>query len=127
MKASYYLAIPNKFQNREKIRLNEFAILNIFDNIIKFNVKNKYIAELWFENGILSPASQVKFNCTCDSFKYQFSQIVALNNSHLKLDKPTIRLPKKYPTHYICKHLESCLKYIIRFKNISTLSKLIKK
>lgn len=118
MKANYYLSTPSIFSNREKIYPYQIKIINIQNNIIEFIVKQKHISKIWFNNGIISPSSDIKFDCTCDSFKYQFSQILAAKNSSLTLIKPSNKMPKKQPIHYICKHLEGCLKSIIHYKNI---------
>jgi hypothetical protein len=66
MRVSYYLSTPNIFHDREKIYPYQIKVINIENNIVEFEVKQKYNTQIWFDSGIISPSSDVKFNCTCD-------------------------------------------------------------
>lgn len=123
MKAKLFLSTPSSFKNREHVSRDQIKITDVDNNIITFNVKNKYKSRILFEDGKILPSTEVKFHCDCDSFKYQFSQRLALSGSNIELPVRSMRLPKKQPIGHICKHLEASLNQVMIFKNIEQLRK----
>lgn len=99
-------------------------------NMIVFRVRSQSDPKKTYDTRILildhqiTPMTNVKFHCTCPSFKFQFE--TTLYNHDALIGNPTNpKLPKKQVIH-VCKHLEGCLSYLITFKNLSFIESKIK-
>ena len=118
---SQFLARPSSLKDRDVVSYKDISITKIENDTISFIVKRKYLAEIWFSGGDINYQSAVKFHCDCKSFMYQFAHILFKKNGLLYPLNQSIILPKKQHVTYICKHLEACLRGVIKYTYVSDL------
>lgn len=134
---SQFLYKPINYKDKDLPRYNDITLVSIQENQEQKNIiltltcnslsnnKKYYIEKIWINTiDIISPSNLVKFNCTCKSFKYQYSTLLYFSNNLLGQPESTKR-PKKQHRIFICKHLYGCLYFISSYKSISNLKKLI--
>ena len=115
--------------SRSLIRILDF-VTSDDGNTIVFRVGSQsdstqfYKCKILLKDYQITPMTNVKFHCTCPSFKFQFESILFKNEALIGIPSD-IKLPKK-PQLHICKHLEGCLNYLITFKNLDYISSKIK-
>jgi hypothetical protein len=89
----------------------------VFRVISQSDMKKGYDARILIVDRQITPMSNVKFHCTCPSFKFQFETTLSIHDALIgQATNP--KLPKKQVIH-VCKHLEGCLKFLLTFKNLS--------
>jgi len=112
MKLKQFFVRPGRFRNRETIPISNVQYLGRNDNIFEFVVSNpkkntSYTCSIYIDDKM-----NVKFDCTCDSFKYQFAAILSYRNALLYPEKYSKKLPRNIAIAYICKHLEACINFL---------------
>jgi hypothetical protein len=132
MKIKDFITLPKSFLHKIFPKLNSIKLLNIdiisnTTKVLNFLVpgtKNNYFSSVLIETDEqITGNTSCKFNCTCDSFKYQYSALLNINNGLINPILKTIKLPKKQNL-FICKHLYSTIQIILIHNNIKTLSRI---
>ncbi len=85
---------------------------------------NKYVTKIILKDLIIKPNTKILVDCTCDSFKYEFSRAINKDNSlinNLAYGLTLTNIPKSkniYQHISGCKHLIYLGQYIFHRKNL---------
>lgn len=129
MKIGFFLARPNSYLEKEIPK--NIKLINIKSenngNVLTFQVKSltkpnkNYQSIIWLgTDDLINPTTNVKFNCQCQSFLYQYNVILSQHNA-LYGKAVSSKIPKKNQKIFICKHLFGCLIYLMKNKSINNL------
>lgn len=124
------LLTPYNMKNRQIILNRNIRLVDCIKQengyFIKFNIystaKNRaiYNVNIWVETlNIINTNTPIEVNCDCPSFKYQFETVLWLNKFLLG-EVTSKKLPKKQVLA-TCKHIQTCLKYLLNLRSISNI------
>lgn len=114
------LSFPSHFKSRIQ-SLNDLKIFltNIKNNnklIIESSCHN-YNQAIEFNDNRFSPRTHVKIYCSCESFKFEFANVLAtydgLYNSDFFIDNPS-KIKNPYGIICGCKHIIALSQYIMK-------------
>ena len=125
------LARPKLKQNRRIILTSHIDIKFISKQndgfIVDFAVPSEsdsnhiYSCSIWTNDNQLSNDSLIKVKCDCANFQYQYETVLSQHDALIGTPHSD-KLPKNQII-YVCKHLESCLKKLMTYKNLDALIK----
>jgi hypothetical protein len=130
MKLKNFTALPKFFVSKKLPNIHTIKLLSIdiIDNnkLLNFlvpssNLKTNYTSSILIDTeNQINGNIECKFNCTCDSFKYEYS---AMLNTHDSLIDKIINLKiPKHPKLFVCKHLFVAIQILFKHNNISNLT-----
>ena len=125
MYLKYFMKLPRFFINKLLPNIKTLLLISIskINNgyLYQFNVPSSnsgfYQTSILINNNIISDNSLCKFRCTCDSFKYQYENILYSHDA--LIGKPNIIKPPKQNKLFVCKHLYITLQLLYKFNNLN--------
>ena len=124
---------PSFFKDRnnslENLKISVTKVFKDENNYLTINSSwNNYEQIIIFNNNKITSKSEVKFFCSCDSFKYEFASVVKKFGSLCNEEFFTNTKKAKYKNPFNlpggCKHIVALSNYII--KNLNKIYRSIK-
>jgi hypothetical protein len=116
------LNIPSKYRNRyEKIKLVKLYDLKITetDKFRIFSGNTGYITEIAFnKNQKIDTTSEIRVNCTCKSFEFEFAEVINKANGLLYPKDFSNQVSNKIKLLSGCKHLIFLARHIFERRSI---------
>jgi len=122
------LNIPAKYRDRyskvKNVLMSDFNIeINDVYKIFKAKTgtrSSNYLTQIAFklDGSKITPNSEIKVDCQCKSFQFEFAEVIARNKGLLVDHVGTYKVTNKYMILTGCKHLIFLGRYIFDRKSI---------